>query len=54
MNKQHLADHCEDIVVARDINYPNVKQGLIITRQFIIDNNLILIGGMAIDIALRA
>jgi hypothetical protein len=54
MNKQHLADHCEDIVVARDINYPNVKQGLIITRQFIIDNNLILIGGMAIDISLRA
>lgn len=54
MDEQHLADYYEDVVIARDINYPNVKKGLEITRQFIIKNNLILIGGMSIDLALKA
>ena len=54
MDEQYLADHYEDVVIKRDINYANVKQGLDITRRFIIANKLILIGGMAIDMALKA
>jgi hypothetical protein len=46
-------DYYEDVVVKRDINYANTKRGLEITCQFIIDNNLVLIGGMAIDMALK-
>jgi hypothetical protein len=54
MDEQHLKDHYEDIVILRDANYANVKMGLDITRQFIIKHNLILIGGMAIDLALKS
>lgn len=54
MDEQYIADHYEDVVIKRDINYANVKRGLDITHKFIIHNKLILIGGMGIDIALKA
>lgn len=47
-------DFWEDIVVKNDVDYPNTKRALEITRKFIADNNLILIGGMAIDMSLKA
>jgi hypothetical protein len=43
----------EDVVVKNDANYVHTKRALEITEQFIADNNLILIGGMAIDMALK-
>jgi hypothetical protein len=46
-------DWWEDVVVKNDANYANTKRALEITEQFIGDNNLILIGGMAIDMALK-
>lgn len=46
-------DWWEDVVVKNDVNYANTKRALEITEQFIGDNNLILIGGMAIDMALK-
>ncbi len=49
-----LADYYEDVVVKRDVGYANTKRALDMTRQFIIDNGLILLGGMAIDMALKA
>jgi FkbM family methyltransferase len=54
MDEQHLADHYEDVVITRDINYANTKRGLDITLEFIEKHNLILIGGMAIDLSLKA
>lgn len=43
----------EDVVVRNDVNYVSTKKSLEITERFIGDNNLILIGGMAIDMALK-
>ncbi len=43
----------EDVVVKNDANYANTKRALEITERFIGDNDLILIGGMAIDMALK-
>jgi hypothetical protein len=54
MDEQCFSDHCEGVIVTRDINYPNIKKGLEFTRKFIIENDLILIGGMSIDLALKA
>lgn len=47
-------DFWEDLVVKNDVGYLNTKRALDITKQFIADNNLILIGGMAIDMSLKA
>jgi len=43
----------EDVVIKNDVNYASTKRALEITEQFIGDNNLILIGGMAIDMSLK-
>lgn len=47
-------DFWEDLIVKNDVDYPNTKRALDITKKFIADNNLILIGGMAIDMSLKA
>jgi hypothetical protein len=54
MEDKDLAKYYEDIVTKENIDYPNIKNGLNLTKQFIIDNELILIGGMAIDLALKS
>lgn len=54
MDDRDLAKYYEDIVTKENIDYSNIKEGLDITRQYIIDNGLILIGGMAIDLALKS
>lgn len=48
------AKYYEDVVTTKNIDYPNIKKGLDITKQFVIDNGLILIGGMAIDLAIKS
>lgn len=44
--------YCEDVVVKRASNYAPVARGLEMTREFIVKNKLILVGGMAINHAL--
>jgi len=43
----------KNLVVRRSANYKIIEEGLDIVKQFIIDHDVILVGGLAIDLALK-
>lgn len=48
-----MDNYYEDITIERDINYANIEKALKIVKEFVMSNELILYGGMAIDAALK-
>lgn len=44
----------QSLLLKNDVNYPSIKKGLNIVKEFITRKGLILLGGQAIDFALRA
>jgi hypothetical protein len=48
-----LGDYYEDVVVRNDVSYADTKRALEIVDAFIIERDLILVGGMGIDMALK-
>lgn len=51
--KTNDSEYYSNLVNVRNIIYDDVTKALDIVRQFIVDNKLILVGGMAIDFALQ-
>jgi hypothetical protein len=47
------SDHYEDLVVRRSDNYGHIIKGLELVSAYVKKNKLVLVGGMAIDIALK-
>jgi hypothetical protein len=52
-DNHHSSDYYENITITRSPQYDTIIKALGIVRQFIVDNNLILVGGMAIDYSLK-
>lgn len=53
MSKINIESYYENLVNIRSYNYEEIVSSLEIVKQFIIDRKLILVGGMAIDLALK-
>lgn len=48
-----MESYYEDSVLSRDFNYANISKGLSVVRNYIIKNQLVLYGGMAINASLK-
>lgn len=53
MSKTNDPDYYTNLVNVRSINYDSITTALDIVKQFIISYDLVLVGGMAIDFALK-
>ena len=53
MSKTNDPDYYTNLSNVRSVIYDNITDALTIVKQFIISNDLILVGGMAIDFALK-
>lgn len=53
MSKKYDSDFYENLINTRSANYDTIVEALEIVKKFIIEKDLILVGGMAIDLALK-
>ena len=51
--KHYNSDYYSNLIVKNSINYDKIIKALEVVREFIVKKKLILVGGMAIDLALR-